>query len=139
MIRFVTPALVASVALAGCASTPDAPAGPPDFTPIAATPAPRAALYADCIAQAAAAGRYGHAHDGLHVIIFTCEGRPAQTFFDALADFSAANDTQVTTGDRVMRATTKIERDLFGADYCEHRGSTYSCSITLRTGEFVIE
>ena len=139
MIRFAVPSLAASLALAGCASVADAPAGPPDYTPIVATPAPRAALYADCIAQAAAASRYGHARDGLDVIVFTCDGAPARIFFDALTDFSAANGTEVTTGDRVIRSTTKIERDLFAADYCEHRGVAYTCSISLRTGAFVVD
>ncbi len=132
-------ALGAALAIGACASAPDGSVGPPDFTPIAALPAPRAALYADCIAQAAASGRYGRAHDGVHVVIFTCEGPPARMFFDALADFSAAQDSEVTTGERVIRSTTKIERDLFAADYCERRRSTYSCAISLRTGEFVAD
>lgn len=138
MIRPVAAGLVAAFALSACATTPE-PSGPPDYTPIAAAPAPRAALYADCIAQAAASGRYGHAYDEVHVVIFTCDGGPARAFFDALAGFSAAANSEVTVGDRTIRSTTRIERDLFAADYCERQGARYSCAISLRTGEFVID
>ena len=140
MIRPVlVAALGVSLTLGACASTPDGPAGPPDFTPITATPAPRAALYADCIAQAAASGRYGRAYDEVHVVVFTCEGEPARTFFDALAAFSAANGSEVAVGDRTIRSTTRIERDLFAADYCERQRGLYRCAISLRTGEFVAD
>ncbi|MFC5343280.1 hypothetical protein ACETK8_07630 [Brevundimonas staleyi] len=136
----VRPALVTAlgaITLTACATTPE-PSGPPDYTPIATLPAPRAKLYADCIAQAATAGRYGRAEDGVHVVVFTCDGVPARAFFDGLADFSAAANSEVEVGDRVIRSTTRIERDLFAADYCEHSGGAYSCSISLRTGEFVL-
>lgn len=137
----VRPALVAAfgaITLSACATTPE-PSGPPDYTPIATTPAPRAKLYADCIAQSAASGRYGRAEDGIHVVVFTCDGAPARAFFDGLADFSAANSSEVVIGDRTLRSTTRIERDLFAADYCERSDATYSCLITLRTGEFVLD
>lgn len=137
MIRPVA-ALAAALTLAACATTPE-PSGPPDYTPITATPAPRAALYADCIAQAAASGRYGHAYDEVHVVIFTCDGAPARSFFEALADFSAAANSEAIVGDRVIRSTTRVERDLFAADYCERRAAAYSCAISLRTGEFVVD
>lgn len=138
MIRLVLASL-ATLALTACATTPDAPAGPPDFTPIATTSAPRAALYADCIGQAAASGRYGHAHGGLDLVLFTCDGEPARTFFDALGPWSAAIDSEVAVGDRIIRATTKIERNLFAADYCERQGATHTCVISLRTGEFIVD
>ena len=139
MIRPAVIAVLGAISLSACATTPDAPAGPPDYTPIATTPAARAKLYADCIAQSAASGRYGRAEDGIHVVVFTCDGAPARAFYDALAAWSAANASEVVTGDRTIRSTTRIERDLFAADYCEHSGAAYSCSITLRTGEFILD
>lgn len=139
MIRPLLAAALGAISLAACATTQDAPAGPPDYTPVATTPSARAKLYADCIAQAAASGRYGRAEDGIHVIVFTCDGTPARAFYDELAGWSAATGSEVMTGERTIRATTRIERDLFGADYCERRAGDYSCSISLRTGEFVID
>jgi hypothetical protein len=125
----------ASLLAAACASTPEA-AGPPDFSRIATTPSPNARFYADCIAQAAALNRYGHAYDEVHVVVFTCEGEPAHAFFEALGPWSAQQQSEVTVGDRVIRSTTRIERDLFAADYCEREGAAYRCAISLRTGEF---
>lgn len=138
MIRPVLVVALATTSLTACATT-EAPSGPPDYSPIETTPAPRAKLYADCIAQSAASGRYGRAEDGIHVVVFTCDGAPARAFYDGLAEFSAANGSEVTAGDRTIRSTTRVERDLFAADYCEHSGGSYSCSITLRTGEFVLD
>lgn len=120
---------------AACASTPE-PGEPPDFSPIATTPSPNARFYADCIAQAAALNRYGHAYDEVHVVVFACEGAPAYAFFEALGPWSAGQRSEVTVDGRVIRSTTRIERDLFAADYCEREGSTYRCAISLRTGEF---
>lgn len=131
-----TPAvLVCALALTACAGGPT-PSDPPDFSPIAATPSAQARLYADCIAQAAQRGRYGHAYDEVHVVIFTCDGEPARAFFDALGSWAAAQNSEVIEGDRTIRSTTRIERDLFAADYCEARGDVATCSISLRTGEF---
>lgn len=129
-------ALAATIALSACATMGEAPSGPPDFTPIRFASTPNARLYADCIAQAVAAGRYGHAYDEVHVVGFTCEGAIAQTFFDALGPWSASQNSEVVSGSRVVRSTTRIERDLFAADYCERDGSAYRCVISLRTGEF---
>lgn len=138
MVRPALVAAISAISLSACATT-EAPSGPPNYAPITTTPAPRARLYADCIAQAAASGHYGRAEDGLHVVIFTCDGAPAQAFYDGLGAWSAQNQSEVTVDDRVIRSTTRIERDLFAADYCERRGAAYSCSISLRTGEFVAE
>ena len=59
-----------------------------------------------------------------------------RAFFDALGPWSAEQNSEIVDGDRVIRATTRIERDLFAADYCERRGVDYQCRISLRTGEF---
>ncbi len=134
--RLVVLAAIAPMLLtAACASVPE-PAGAPDFTPIATTPSTHARLYGDCIAQAVAADRYGHAYDEVHVVIFTCEGPPARAFFEALGPWSQALGSEVIVGGRTIRPTTRIERDLFAADYCEQDGASYRCAISLRTGEF---
>lgn len=127
--------LLSALALTACAGGPT-PSGPPDFSPIATTPTATAKLYADCIAQAAQRGRYGHAYDEVHVVIFTCDGEPARAFFDALSFWAASQNSEVIEGDRTIRSTTRIERDLFAADYCEKRLDAVTCSISLRTGEF---
>ena len=127
--------LLAALTLTACATAP-APSGPPDLTPVATTPSAHARLYADCVAQAVQSGAYGHAFDEVHVVIFTCDGAPARAFFDALGPWSTEQNSEIVDGDRVIRSTTRIERDLFAADYCERRGADHQCRISLRTGEF---
>ncbi|HEV2082919.1 MAG TPA: hypothetical protein VGR32_10790 [Brevundimonas sp.] len=135
-MRQTTILLAASAATLGACATAPETAGPADFTPIASTPSANARLYADCIAQATQRNRYGHAYEEVHVVIFTCDGAPARAFFDALGPWAASQNSEVVTGGRTIRATTRIERDLFAADYCEKRGEAVTCSISLRTGEF---
>jgi len=130
-------ACLSALTLAACATAPE-PSGPPDFAPIPTTSSANARFYADCIAQAAQTGRYGHAYDEVHVVVFTCEGEPARAFFAALGPWAASQNSEVVVGDRVIRSTTRIERDLFAADWCERRGDAHACSISLRTGEFAI-
>lgn len=132
----LTPCL-AALTLTACATAPQ-PSGPPDFTPIPTTSSANARFYADCIAQAARTGRYGHAHDEVHVVVFKCDGEPARAFFEALGPWATSQSSEVVLGDRVIRSTTRIERDLFAADWCERRGDMHACSISLRTGEFTL-
>ncbi|HEV7228163.1 hypothetical protein [Brevundimonas sp.] len=128
-------ACLSALVVTACATAPG-PSGPPDFSPISTTASVNARLYADCIAQAARTGRYGHAHDEVHVVVFTCDGEPARAFFEALGPWAAAQNSEVVVGDRLIRSTTRIERDLFAADWCERRGEVHACNISLRTGEF---
>lgn len=142
MIRFVAPALAASIALAGCASMPEATiAGPPDYTPIQTQPHPRARLFVDCIAQATTAGTYGHAHDGdSDRLLFTCTGAQARAFYDGLAARSAAIGSEVQVDGRTFRTTEIVERDLFGVDYCSTGGAgDFTCVITLNTGAALLD
>lgn len=127
--------LGAVLATTACATAPD-PVGAPDVSVIAVQPSVRAKLYADCIADAVRSERYGYARDGLEVVVFTCADEPAKAFFDALGPWSSTTQSEISVGDRTIRPTTKIERDLFAADYCERAGQTFRCAITLRTGEF---
>lgn len=127
--------IAGGLALTACATAPD-PVGNPDFTPVATTPSVKARHFADCIAQATAAERYGHAYDEVHVVVFTCDGDPARAFFDALGPWSATTGSEVAVDGRTIRSTTVVERDLFAVDYCERRGDAYRCAISLRTGAF---
>lgn len=132
-------ALAASVAVSGCATTPDAPMGPPDFTPVPTRAEPRAKLYADCIAQSATTGAYGHAQDpDTDTILFTCTGAPARAFYEGLAARSAAVGSEVVSGGRTYRSTNAVIRNLFGVDYCSTGGgSDFTCVLTLNAGAFL--
>ncbi|WP_343793183.1 hypothetical protein [Brevundimonas kwangchunensis] len=132
-------ALLLPALLAACASTPYAPTGPADFSPIATTPAPHARLYADCIGQAATAGTYGRAHDAdTEMVQFTCTGAPARAFYDALAARSAEVGSEVVANGRTFRSTNRIIANLFGADHCSTGGAgDYRCSLSFNAGEFL--
>jgi hypothetical protein len=126
-----------AVSVSACASMPE-PSGPADFSPIATQPSPQAALYANCIGQAVASGRYGRASDdSTDLILFTCEGEPARAFYDALAGRSAEVGSEVTVGDRTIRSTNPVQRDLFGVDYCEMEASEHRCVLSFNGGAFL--
>jgi hypothetical protein len=142
LIRFAFLALAASIAVAGCATAPEATfAGPPDFSPIQTQPHARARLFVDCIAQATAAGAYGHAHSGdSDRLLFTCNDAPARALYDGLAARSAAIGTEAQVDGRTFRTTEIVERDLFGVDYCSTGGANdFTCVITLNTGAALVE
>ena len=142
LTRLAVAAVAASLALAGCATAPDVMvAGPPDYSPIQTQPHPRARLFIDCIAQATAAGAYGHARSGeSDRLLFTCTGAPARAFYEGLAARSAAIGTEVQVDGRTFRTTEIVERDLFGVDYCSTAGSDdFTCIITLNTGAALVE
>jgi hypothetical protein len=130
-----TAVLLAITACAGHALPPSKP----DYQPIAGIPAPpQATLYANCLADATATGHYRYAHDATtHLILFTCTGVPATTFFDGLADYSAHIGSQFQHAGRTYRSTTRVRQNLFGVDYCATDGTTYECMITLNVGAFV--
>jgi hypothetical protein len=144
MIRRLPPMLVAltGVAAAACASGPDVPAGPPNYSAVATLPpSPRARLYADCVAASVAAGTYAHAqnHD-TDMVVFTCDGRPARAFYEGLAERSAAVGSQFVHDGRTWRSTNRVERDLFGVDVCSTDGAAdFRCSISLNAGPFLRE
>ena len=138
----VTALLGGFIAVTGCATTPNAgPAAAPDYTPVVIQPHPRAALYVDCIAQATAAGAYGYAEsDGNVRLLFTCTGAPARAFYDGLAARSAAIGSEIRIDGRTLRTTERVERDMFGVDYCSTGGpDDYRCIVSLNTGAALLE
>lgn len=118
----------------GCGARAVAPTAAPDFRPVAIEPAPRAALYADCLADAVANQRYGRATDpDTTLLLFTCSGPSARAFFDGLAEHSAKVGSEFQRDGKTYRSTARVRRDLFGVDYC----SADECVITLNAGDFV--
>ena len=138
-----SPALIAavSVALTGCATTPDAPAGAPDYSAIVTAPAPpNARLYVDCFSQAITAGSYRSADDGdgAELLLFTCTGAPARALFDALGSWSAGIGSEFQMDGRTARSTARVERNLYGVDYCSALdGADHRCVITFNAGDFL--
>lgn len=131
-----------SLAVTACASGPDVPAGSPDYSAVATLPpSPRARLYADCVAASVAAGAYAHAQDAdTDMVVFTCDGRPARAFYEALAERSAAIGSQFTHDGRTWRSTNRVERNLFGVDVCStDDAADFRCSISLNAGGFLQE
>lgn len=125
--------------LSACAHAPETPVGPANFAPVSTTEAPRARLYADCIAQAVANGAYGRAHDAdTELVLFTCTGMAARAFYDGLADWSARVGSEAISGGRTFRSTNPVRRDLFGVDYCSTDGAgDHRCVISLNAGVFL--
>lgn len=125
---------------AACAHAPDTPPGPPDYAPVVTdATAPHARLYADCIAQSAAAGTYARAHQGdTELVLFTCTAAPARAFYDGLADWSARIGAEAVSDGQTFRSTNPVQRDLFGVDYCSTDGAgDYLCVISLNAGPFL--
>ena len=113
----------------------------PDYTPIVSDPAtPTARLYADCFVQATQSGTYRRAHDGGgdELILFTCTGAPARAFYEALGPWSARIGSEFDMDGRTARSTSKIRRNLYGADYCSARDDAdHQCVISFNAGDFL--
>jgi hypothetical protein len=131
--------VVTALATACAAHTP--PPAAPSYAPVATRPAsPRAALYAACLADAVASQRVAQAEDAdTSLIVFTCQGAPAQAFFDGLAEWSAREQSQFVHAGRTYRSTSRVRHDLFGVDYCVAPAPPLAaeCRISLNAGEFV--
>jgi hypothetical protein len=106
--------------LAACASSRAPGKTGPDYRPVPTTAArPRAALYANCLGDALTNQRYARAGDeDTDVLVFTCTGAPARAFFDGLAAWSAQIGSEFQSNGQTYRSTARVERDLFGVDYC---------------------
>jgi hypothetical protein len=132
---------MAALALSACASAPDAPPPfvAPDFTEITPSAAPaRTILYTDCIAQAIERPAVARlAREEAELIRFTCTGAPAQRFYEALALMGGEAVSVWQADGRTFRATAKIQRDLFGADYCSSGPGGAVCQIVLNAGSFL--
>jgi hypothetical protein len=132
---------VAALALSACTSTPDAPPPfvVPDFTEITPSAAPaHTILYTDCIAQAIERPAVARlAREDAELIRFTRTGAPAQRFYEALALMGDEAVSVWQADGRTFRATAKIQRDLFGADYCSSGPGGAVCQIVLNPGSFL--
>jgi hypothetical protein len=131
----------AIVGLSACASNPAPPAVvTPDFTEITPSAAPaRTILYTDCIAQAIERPAVARlSRDGSELIRFTCTGAPAQRFYEALAVLGDEAVSVWQADGRTFRATAKVQKDLFGVDYCSAGPGGAVCQIVLNAGSFLI-
>ena len=137
----ITLITAASAALAACATAPEAPAGPPDYSAIVTAAAPpNAGLYVDCFSQAITTRSYGSADDGdgSELLLFSCPGAPARALFDALGPWSARIGSEFQMNGRTARSTARIERNLYGVDYCSATGGAdHRCVITFNAGDFL--
>ena len=124
--------------LCGCATPGAEPPPERDFTLISQGPlTPQAQLYADCIEQAARSNTYGRAADGdTEMVRFNCTGGPAQAFWTALDAWSLEQDSRWERDGWRYRSTTRVERNLFGVDFCASDGAGYHCVIHLNVGDF---
>lgn len=147
----IAPVLAASL-LGACAGLPSLPdfggdgdaeaMAAPDYTPVSGElPSARGRLYADCIAQAAGNRAYLRAqNEDSTLLLFTCTGAAARAFYEGLAEHSAAIGSEFSSQGRTFRSTDRVQRNLFGVDYCSTDGrGDYACVITLNTGAFLRE
>ena len=143
MRRTVRPLVLLFLAglLTACAHGAETLMAAPDFAPVTGDPAPaNARYYADCIGQAAATGEFRRASDGGgdELILFTCTGAPARAFYDALGPWSARIDSAFERDGRSYRSTAKVQRNVFGVDYCSSAsGADHRCVITFNAGDFL--
>ncbi len=134
---------VALLALSACATGANEVLGPPSLEVSENLPAPqRAELYADCIAQSAAAHTYFRETRNPTLLRFNCEGDVAQRFFEGLGPYSARVVSEMIVGTHTWRFTQPIQRDLIGLDYClrddtDAAAPTYQCTVVLNVGEFL--
>jgi hypothetical protein len=130
--------LSAALALAACAGAPEAPGGPPDMTFDPGLPAPpQAKFYADCIAEAAAAGTYDRTTD-TDALRFTCTGAAAKAFYDGFAAWSAGIGSEVVTNGRRYRFSQKLVENPDGVDHCwRDEAGAYGCAVILAVGKFL--
>jgi hypothetical protein len=139
--------LAGALTLGACSSLPERAAEPlPYFMPqpVSAAPLPaRAALYADCIAQAGAARTIDVEPAEPGYLRLGCSGGPARALFDALGDWQADKRTEQAQGAVAVRYTSVMRRNPFGLDRCWRDAGgaapTYGCTLTFRAGEFLYE
>ena len=126
--------------LVACASAPEMPLGPVSLVANAGLPVPpQGRLVADCVAASLAARTYDRDSDvDTELLRFTCSGAVAQALYDDLAVWSMQRDSQIVADGRTWRFTSKLNRDVFGADGCSSDGvSDYRCTINLNVGGYL--
>ena len=130
-----------ALALSACASTPAPPtfAAAADLSESSTTAAPaKTVLYTDCIAQAISSDKVAHVADAdTKLIRFSCSGAPAQRFYEALAVLGDQAVSVWQADGRTYRATAKVKKNLFGADYCSTGAGGAVCHIVLNAGSFL--
>lgn len=137
-----TPMVIVALALsvAACASVPEVTV-PPDYRELTGDAVPaHGKLYADCLGQGAQTGRYRRADDGggEELLLFTCDGPVARAFFDALGPWSAKIESAFEADGRTFRSTIRVQRDLFGVDYCSAAdGADHRCVLSFNAGDFL--
>lgn len=126
----------AALALGACASDGGPPTGPPILVEAPGLPAPpQGRLYADCVAQAAAAGTFDRENNTLR---FRCTGEPARAFYDGLGPWSARARSELTADGRTWRFTQPVQRNPSGLDFCSAaRTGDHRCTVVLNVGEFL--
>lgn len=127
----------AILTLAACATSGEAPAGPPSLIAAPGAPAPpRARLYADCLAQAAGAGTFDREEN---LIRFRCTGAPARAFYAGLGAWSAARGSQYDLADgRTVRFTQAVQQNPTGLDSCStDNAGDFACTLVFNAGEFL--
>ena len=121
--------------LAACATGGETPATPTLAEAPGRPAPPQARFYADCIAQAAAAGAYDREGTTLR---FRCTGAPARAFYDGLAAWSARAGGDRVAGGRTYRFTSPMKQNPSGLDFCwADGGGEHRCTVVLRVGEFL--
>ncbi len=100
------------------------------------TPPPQTKLYTDCIAASIAAGTYDkEAKENL--LRLTCEGAPAQAFYDGIGMWSLKIGSRMIEDGAQWRFTTKMKRNPVGLDGCaKEADGRHHCVINLNIGEF---
>lgn len=133
--------LLATALLTSACATAEEPAPAPDFTPLRGDALGEVAgLYSACIAAAEAAGDVVEAHPAdTHLMLFRCQGAPAQALYARLGPWSEKIGATWRAQGRTWRSSTKVQRDLVGVDYCSARddGAEAVCVITLNVGEVI--
>ncbi len=130
--------VAAALLVAGCASTPDEPSGPPTLVvaPGQAAP-PQARFYTDCIVQAVQANSFDR--EG-NVLRFRCDGAVAQRFYDGLATWVTAGGAQYDGEGATWRFSTPIRENPSFRDFCRRTSAgAYDCTVVLNVGEFLAE
>jgi hypothetical protein len=147
----VFPTMLAVVlsGLMGCATAGprEAPPTTPDLTPISGQALSATGLQVlACVRQAWTAGTFDMVGDDgeSRLVRFTCQGAEANVLFDALAQRSAAINSEWTQGSATYRSTERIEHSLYGVDLCRRQASPdqtgsadYQCQFNLNLGGFI--
>jgi len=140
--RLAAAATLLLVTACAHAATDTIPPVAPDYAPLAEQPTgPHARLYAECIRQAAGSGAYRQVIDGgEELLLFTCTGPLAESFYHALGPHSAAMGAGFTQNGRSARSTARVQKNLVGVDYCsvDASGGDPRCVLTFNAGDFLI-